>query len=198
MKTKAIYGFMTMITLFAAVSASGIAFRRSFKNGYPSKLNVSKEEANDTFRIGNGVAVQSDGRGGGTAVRTVAEIAGTVVDVADGATFGLELPGGGVTRIRLKGITVPDVARPTGQKCKEHLETLLLNKKVRVTWRQKDRNGCILGTVFLDAFGEEPQDIGRQMLEDGFAQAGSGYDPRYTAVQSKARTERRGLWGKAK
>lgn len=184
--------------LLVVMSVQGFTFRRSFKNGYPAKLNVSKEEARDTFHIGRGGTVQSDGFGQVNVVRTVNDLAGTVVEVIDGATIGLELPGGGVTRVRLRGLVVIDPMRPSGKKCKEHLEALLLNKQVRVEWRQKDRNGYVFGTVFQDVFGGESVEVNRRMLEDGYAQAVSGYDPRYTSTQGKARAEGKGLWGKTK
>lgn len=188
---------LVMLVVLVALSAQGLTFRRSFRNGYPAELNISKEEARDTFHLGRSGVVQSDGRGQVMAVRTVNDLSGTVVDVFDGATIGLELPERGKVRVRLRGLSVPSVSRPTGQACRDHLSSLLLNKSVRVEWRQKDRSGALFGTVFLDCFGGAPMDVGLQMLADGYAMAVTGYDPRYTATQNKARAASQGLWKKS-
>ena len=55
-----------------------VTFHRSFKNGYPAELNVSKEEANDTFAIKHGSVTYSNGRG-----RVVTQTTNTVIYVQE-------------------------------------------------------------------------------------------------------------------
>ena len=48
----------------AGASAPAVTFHRSFRNGYPAALGVSKEEATESFRVTRGGMQYTDGRGG--------------------------------------------------------------------------------------------------------------------------------------
>lgn len=181
-----------------ATTASGFTFRRSFRNGYPSELNVTREEAGDVVRIGKGGSVVSNGRGQVTVVKTVVGFPGTVTRVIDGATFEVD-DGQGKTRIvRLAGILVPELGIPNGVVAKAWLAGLIEGKEVRVESRTQDTRGRLLATVWIGGGLNATEELNLKMVKDGYAQRSrANADPRFSAAQVDARTARRGLWGAA-
>lgn len=59
----ATYMLAVMVATFAVHVADARTFRRSFKNGYPTEWNISREQAEDTFSIKGSKVTYSDGKG---------------------------------------------------------------------------------------------------------------------------------------
>ena len=132
-----------------------------------------------------------------------AEIRGRVVKVADGDTLtvlaaagragSMNPPPPATTqhKIRLNGIDAPEKSQAFGKVSKKHLSSLVFGKDVRVKYRNRDKYGRILGTVYVDGL-----DINLEMLRVGLAWHYKRFDstPAYAAAESEARQNRRGLW----
>lgn len=191
---------MARIVLLAALvaSASGFTFRRSFRNGYPAELNVSREEAGDVVRFGRSGTVVSNGRGDMVVVNKANGFPGTVTRVIDGGTFEVDDGRGATFVAKLGGILVPELAIPNGVAAKKWLAEQIEGKEVRVEWRTKDARGRLLAKVWTGGGLNATEELNLKMVQDGYAQRSrSNTDPRFSAAQAKARTEKRGLWGAA-
>jgi endonuclease YncB( thermonuclease family) len=124
------------------------------------------------------------------------KFAGRVVEVVDGKTCVIALPAGRVTA-ELQYIEIPDPDQPLYQSVKEHLQKLVLDKKVEFLPRgvMVDRT---VGQVFVGGV-----DVSQQMLRDGAAWHSipekSGQDSTQSLVyqdnETQAKTEKRGVWG---
>ena len=67
---------LTAACLLGGLPSRAVTFHRSFKNGYPAEMNVSKEEANEVFSIKRSGVTYSNGRG-----RVVTQTTNTVIYV---------------------------------------------------------------------------------------------------------------------
>ena len=67
-------------------------------------------------------------------------------------------------RIRLLGIDAPESNQAFGQKSKQYLSSLIFNKNVSITYKEKDQYGRILGTIFY-----ENENINLKMVQAGLA-----------------------------
>lgn len=122
-------------------------------------------------------------------------IAGQVIDVIDGKTILVAVPGGKV-KVELQYIEVPEAGQELHDTVKAHLRTLLLGKSVE--YRPK--------TIFSDrAIGQvsvRNLDISQQLLRDGAAwhipiersgQSKSEFDV-YTTLEKAAKNDKLGVW----
>ena len=181
-------------TLLALCLASGAGtaytFHRSFKNGYPAELGVTKEEANDTFTIKRGSVTYSNGRGQVFTQTSLRELTGRVERAISGDTI-VVANRAGRYQVRLFRIAAPGIGQNGGKDAAAHLSSLVGGKLVSVEWSARDSRGRILGIVYL-----EEEDINLQMVRDGFARHDKRVDrsPDYSAAEQKARAEKCGLW----
>jgi endonuclease YncB( thermonuclease family) len=121
-----------------------------------------------------------------------AEIRGKVVAVLDGDTVTvLDDLDKAKFRIRLSGIDAPEKKQAFGAAAKKHLSGLIFGKMVSVRFKEVDRYGRIVGTIWIDG-----EDINRRMLRDGMAWHYSLFDktPEYAEAERLAREKKRGLW----
>ena len=121
-----------------------------------------------------------------------AEIRGKVVAVLDGDTVAvLDDLDKAKFRIRLSGIDAPEKKQAFGTAAKKHLSDMIFGKMVSVRFKEIDRYGRIIGTIWIDG-----EDINRRMLRDGMAWHYSHFDktPEYAEAERLARHEKRGLW----
>lgn len=109
--------------------------------------------------------------------------------VADGDSLAI---GGG--RIRLKGIDAPELAQtcrrggeewPCGRNARDRLAQLAAGRTVSCEGKGHDRYGRLLARCAVDGL-----DLGRAMVEEGWAVAFGGYE----AAEAAARSAGRGLW----
>jgi endonuclease YncB( thermonuclease family) len=121
---------------------------------------------------------------------------GRVVEVIDGKTCVIELPGGKLTAV-LQYIEIPDPEQPLSQTVKEHLQQLVLDKKVEFMPRAVMKNRTFV-RLFVKGV-----DVGQQMLRDGAAwysiteKESQDEDESllYEDNEKQAKAEKRGVWG---
>jgi endonuclease YncB( thermonuclease family) len=124
------------------------------------------------------------------------KFAGRVVEVLDGRTCVIEVPGGKLTAVLLY-IEVPEPEQPLHQTVKEHLESLVLDKKVEYIPRAVTMN-----RTFVRLFVKNV-DVSQQMLRDGaawhsIAEKDSQEENEsllYQDNETQAKAEKRGVWG---
>ncbi len=127
-----------------------------------------------------------------------AEMKGKVVRVLDGDTIEVKalpqhLPVDETPlRIRLMNIDAPETKQPFGRWSTEQLKSLIAGQVVTVTYKQTDRYGRILGSVFT-ANGTE---VSHFMVQSGAAWVYDYYnaDQALPALQLVAIEHKRGLW----
>jgi endonuclease YncB( thermonuclease family) len=90
----------------------------------------------------------------------------TVTSVHDGDTFTL----GDGQRVRLIGINAPEIGRCGSDEAKKLLESLVLNKKIKITEEKRDTYGRRMGLVYIGS-----KLVNEEMLKTGWAKA--NYDP---------------------
>ena len=191
MTTRAIrIASLTAACLLGGLPSLAITFHRSFKNGYPAELNVSKEEANDTFAIKRGSVTYSNGRGRVVAQSSIRELEGRVTRVLDGDRI-VVTDRAGAHRVRLFQIDAPEPEQAYGREATAGLFKRIGGKLVRVEWTMQDTSGWILGTVYLDDL-----EINKWMIEEGYAwhDRRTGPAPHYSAAEKAAREAKLGLW----
>ena len=181
---------LTAACLLGGLPSRAVTFHRSFKNGYPAELNVSKEEANDVFSIKRGGVTYSNGRGRVMTQSSVRELEGRVTRVIDGDMIRVT-DRAGAHKVRLFQIDAPELDQAYGREAAATLFKRIGGKLVRVEWTMQDPSGWILGTVYLDDI-----EINRWMIEEGCAwhDRRTGPAPHYSAAEKKAREAGIGLW----
>ena len=181
---------LTAACLLGGLPSLAVTFHRSFKNGYPAELNVSKEEANDVFSIKRGGVTYSNGRGRVVSQTSVRELEGRVTRVLDGDRI-VVTDRAGAHRVRLFQIDAPELEQAYGREAAAALYKRIGGKLVRVEWTAQDTAGWILGTVYLDDL-----EINKWMIEEGCAwhDRRTGPAPHYSAAEKKAREAKLGLW----
>lgn len=130
----------------------------------------------------------------------------TVVHVADGDTFDIDIPDGkyAKTRIRLWGVDTPEVtgsrdqAMHFGDEASEFAKATLLGKRVRVlltTERTRDKYHRLLAYVHL---ADSDASYGELLLENGLAYTDwrfrHPYKSEYKRIEREARSRLAGLW----
>lgn len=181
---------LTAACLLGGLPSRAVTFHRSFKNGYPAELNVSKEEANDVFSIKRGGVTYSNGRGHVVSQTTVRKLEGRVTRVIDGDRI-VVTDRAGAHRVRLFQIDAPELEQAYGREAAAALYKRIGGKLVHVEWMAQDTSGWILGTVFLDDL-----EINKLMIDEGCAwhDRRTGPAPHYSAAEKKARDAKLGLW----
>lgn len=120
-----------------------------------------------------------------------------VVQVLDGDTVLVLDQYRSSRKLWLAGIDAPELRQVFGSASRQHLEEQVLNKKVDVAFKTRDRYGRIIGHLV-----EDGRDINRLQISRGMA----WYYPNnpqelskrdhgiYRATEQSARTEKLGLW----
>ncbi len=118
-------------------------------------------------------------------------IKGKVVSVIDGNTLEIIADDNEMYKIILYGIDCPEVDQEYGDKAKELLEKLILEKDVQVIIQGKDRKGNRLGILIV----EGKEDSRFSLLREGLAWT-SEKDPiaELEDLKEKARGKNKGLW----
>ena len=115
-------------------------------------------------------------------------LCGKVVSVHDGDTITI-LAQKKQIKIRLFGIDAPELKQPYGKKSKQFLSNSIAGQIVEVKENGNDRYGRTIGTISLNG-----EDINAQMVENGYAWAYRKFSKKYTAQESKAKSQKLGLW----
>ena len=115
-------------------------------------------------------------------------LSGKVVSIHDGDTITI-LQEKQQIKVRLFGIDAPELKQPYGKKSKQFLANLIAGEVVEVEENGKDRYKRTIGTVYLGS-----TDINAQMVANGYAWAYRKFSKKYTAQESKAKSQRLGLW----
>lgn len=113
---------------------------------------------------------------------------GKVVSVHDGDTITV-VQGKKQIKVRLYGIDAPELKQSYGKKSKQFLANLIAGQMVEVEESGKDRYKRTVGTVYLGS-----TDINAQMVASGYAWAYRKFSKKYTAQESKAKSQKLGLW----
>jgi micrococcal nuclease len=112
--------------------------------------------------------------------------------VIDGDTFRLETG----EKVRLIGIDAPELSQPGGEKSREYLIKLVLNKGVTLEkgYEDRDKYSRLLRFVYIDDVC-----INEEMIKQGYAEARySTENPireYYIQLEIEAETAKAGLWG---
>ena len=113
---------------------------------------------------------------------------GKVVSIHDGDTITV-LQGKQQIKVRLFGIDAPELKQPYGKKSKQFLTNLIAGQMVEVEENGKDRYRRTIGTIYLNG-----TDINAQMVENGYAWAYRKFSKKYAPQESKAKSQKLGLW----
>lgn len=118
-------------------------------------------------------------------------LTGKVVRIIDGDTFELLDAQYVNWRIRLLHIDAPEKKQAFGAEAKQLLADLIFNRQVKVEYWDKDRNGRILGAVYIGR-----QFVNLIMVEKGFAWHYKRFssEARFAKAEQKARNMKLGLW----
>jgi endonuclease YncB( thermonuclease family) len=114
--------------------------------------------------------------------------------------------------IRICTIDTPETAKfgkpgqPFGNEAKEHLKSLLEQKKVRIRLLQKDQYGRAVAEVFTGRFPIFRKYMDELMLKEGFAEVyqggGTVYGPKgkdmYLEMEDNAKKAKKGIWSSKK
>lgn len=119
------------------------------------------------------------------------EIFGRVVGITDGDTLTLLTDQRQQVSIRLAEIDAPERRQPFGDRTQQMLADLAFERRARIVVTSTDRNGRLVGTVFVGS-----RNINAEMVRRGGAWVFRRYsvDPALLALEAEAREARRGLW----
>ena len=94
-------------------------------------------------------------------------------------------------RLRLAEIDAPEMHQPFGPEAKAALEAMVLGKRVVVAYKDRDRYGRIIGTLYLDGVS-----VNLRLVAAGAAWHFRKYSKSAVLRQAerRARTAARGLW----
>ncbi len=116
---------------------------------------------------------------------------GKVVSITDGDTITVLDDAKAQHKVRLLGIDAPELKQPFSQGSKQALVKKVFGKRVAVKWRDKDRNGRLLGVVTIDG-----RNVNSALVAEGWA----WHFVRYTqskgleAAEKAGRAKQIGLW----
>lgn len=125
------------------------------------------------------------------------EVAGTVLAVVDGDTFILVAD---ETRhqfkVRLLGIDAPEKKQLYGMSATEKLRDLIQDRRARIEYRRLDRDGRVLGDVYVMGKRANEEWINLIMVKEGLAWHAKDVDRRKSLAnaETEAREAKRGLW----
>lgn len=127
----------------------------------------------------------------------------TVVDVSDGDTISVRLPGGREESIRYIGVDTPETVHPTepvgcyGPKASHFNEELVAGRQVRLRFdrERRDYYGRLLAYVYRGGVF-----VNAELVRRGFARAvyyspNGAFRYRFESLQQGAARKGRGLWG---
>ena len=116
---------------------------------------------------------------------------GKAIKIVDGDTFDLLINKNETVRIRLSDIDCPERKQDYYAIAKKALAGYVIDKVVKVIYSKKDRNGRILGTIFI-----AEQNINLRLVEDGLAWHFVKYskDKRFALAEKMARAAKKGIW----
>lgn len=119
------------------------------------------------------------------------ELQGRVVAVVDGDTLTILDVDRQQHRIRLAEIDAPEKAQPFGQRSKRALAELCFGRDAVIEDKGRDRYGRTIGRVSCEGIDANAEQVRRGMawVYDRYVTDQSLY-----AIQTEARTARRGLW----
>jgi micrococcal nuclease len=130
--------------------------------------------------------------GVGTTRLQAEEIQGKVISVVDGNTLEIESLNNETVKVMLVGIDCPELGQQYGDKARQFMEKLILNKEVAVTFQGKDRWGNRLAVVTIVKGSRDPR---VELLKEGLAWTSEkNPDPNLDEVRSTAQGKGRGLW----
>ena len=114
-----------------------------------------------------------------------------VVGVADGDTLTVQCNDSKQVKIRLSEIDAPEKRQPFGNRSKQSLSDMCLQKKVKIKKQTKDRYGRTVARVICDGVDANEEQIKRGMawVYDKYVRDQSLY-----SIQDKARASKIGLW----
>lgn len=119
------------------------------------------------------------------------ELHGRVVGITDGDTLTLLTDQLQQVSIRLAEIDAPERRQPFGDRAQQMLVDLAFERIARITVTSTDRNGRLVGIVFVGSL-----DINAEMVRRGGAWVFRRYAhyPALLALEAESRKARRGLW----
>lgn len=121
-------------------------------------------------------------------------LVGKVIKVADGDTMTLMDNNGKKRKVRLNGIDCPEIGQDYGDRAKEYVEKLIINKYVNVDIIGIDQYDRILGVVYIDDVN-----INEALLENGFAWVYKyNKDERYNYLAEQAKAKKLNLWSNSR
>jgi len=134
---------------------------------------------------------------GASSTSSAESYSGMVVSIADGDTVTVLDGANQQHKVRLAGIDAPEKAQAFGNVSRQHLAQLVFQKRVTIEFEKLDRYRREVGKILLAG-----RDINLQQIEAGLAWHYKKYQseqpladrPTYSAAESYAATERRGLW----
>lgn len=120
------------------------------------------------------------------------EIQGRVVGITDGDTVTVLTEQRRQIRVRLAEIDAPERLQPFGDRARQMLSRFAFERRVRIVVTGTDRNGRLIGRVFVGTL-----DVNAEMVGRGGAWVFRRYstDPALPRLEAEAREARRGLWG---
>jgi endonuclease YncB( thermonuclease family) len=111
--------------------------------------------------------------------------------IVDGDTVVVDCPHG-LLRVRIWGIDAPEMGQePWGYQSRQHLESLLRNRRVLIQVEDLDKYGRVVARL-----QQGTVDLGLRMVRDGQASVRSRYvrDQNYRATRAQARVNGVGIW----
>jgi endonuclease YncB( thermonuclease family) len=117
-------------------------------------------------------------------------ITGKIVKVIDGDTVTLLTFDNKQEKVRLDGIDAPEKGQDFAEKSRQYLSSLVAGKTVRIQYKNKDRYGRILGTVFVGNMN-----VNEEMIRKGLAwQYFYNKDNHYRKLQEEAKAKKLNIW----
>lgn len=120
------------------------------------------------------------------------ELRARVIGITDGDTITVLTEQRGQVRVRLAEIDAPERRQPFGDRARQMLSRFAFERRVRIVVTGTDRNGRLIGRVFVGIL-----DVNAEMVGRGGAWVFRRYsnDPALLRLEAEAREARRGLWG---
>jgi endonuclease YncB( thermonuclease family) len=127
-----------------------------------------------------------------TAAALPSDFTGTVTRVLDGDTIDVTSMDYTI-RVRLYGVDAPEKTQSGGPEATAFTKSLVLGNPVRMTERDLDRYGRVIGIVTL----ADGRVLNQEVLRAGMGRWYARYAPLATdlrEIESRARTEQKGVW----
>lgn len=116
---------------------------------------------------------------------------GKVIGISDGDTISVLVEQTPI-KIRLAGIDCPEKGQDFGERARQMTSRLCFGKQVKIDESGRDKYGRTIGEVKLLS----GKSVNRELVRKGYAWVYRQYsnDEKLIALESKAKTTRRGLW----